>query len=72
MTGDMKEPDRNSKNAIESKLNLLRKSKATPGSKKEELLQMLQNEYGVRFDMLKQYDATDRILVHRACNAVTA
>ena len=56
MTGDMKDPDKTTRGSIENTLKTLRREGS--GSKKaQQLFDMLENEYGVRFDMLRQYGA---------------
>lgn len=57
MTGEMKEPDKASRGQIENRLAALRKEHLTANSQKSKLMELLQNEYGVRFDMLRQYGA---------------
>jgi hypothetical protein len=55
MTGDMKDPDKATRKTIENRLATLRQQHLQPSKQRDELFKMLEDEYGVRFDMLKQY-----------------
>ena len=55
MTGETKPPDTATRKIIQGKLYTLAKG---GGNQKQKLLQMLSDEYGVNFDMLKQYGMT--------------
>jgi hypothetical protein len=55
MSGDLKSPSKADRAAIENKLNMLRREKFTPRGAKKKILDMLQQDYNVRLDLLNQY-----------------
>ena len=55
MTGKMEEVPKDVRSKIENRLYSLRFENSSPNTKKGQLMDLLQKEYGVRFDLLKQY-----------------
>ena len=55
MSGDLKPPSKSDRATIEAKLDLLRHQRLTPKSAKKKIMDMLQQDYNVRFDLLDQY-----------------
>ena len=55
MSGDLKPPSKADRLAIETKLEDLRNQRLTPKSAKKKIMDMLQQDYNVRFDLLDQY-----------------